>query len=230
MRLNLVFHNIVLKEEEINGDYSLTLDYFEELRENIETLLKSGLTRFKDIRYYFDDGYKSFKELVFPVMKDKTNLCCLAPIANLLGSENYLNEGDIDFLSKSGIKIASHGFSHAALAVYKANTLQKTPKGGEYKDSPSGKNEILSEKEVLFQFLESKRLLENITKSEIDEFVFPYGLYNKEVIDLNNGKGIYKYLSTCDEHLDNGSAVRPRILVSNKCPIKETVEFIRSLE
>ena len=93
---------------------------------------------------------------------------------------------------------------------------------------PEGKNASLSEYEVLYQAVESKRALSSIG-IETDEFIFPYGLYNKGILEKLYESNLYNYLSTCDEYVDTGSYIRPRYLIWNTKTIEEIAKEISQL-
>ena len=228
MQVNLIFHDIVISSAKINNKYTITKDYFLSLMEEIGRSTKNKKTLFMKYRIYFDDGYTSFHDTIYPLLYNKPWEVTLAIVTDNLDSEGFLKSRILREYFNQGIKIASHGTSHAALAVYKDGKLQDTPSGGKYNNSPRGQREPLSENEIIYQYYESKKYLESLLSIEIDEFVFPYGLYNSQVVFLNSKYGFYKYLSTCDEHLDFGASLRPRVLINNERTIPETIKYLTS--
>ncbi|MBI2103500.1 polysaccharide deacetylase family protein [Candidatus Woesebacteria bacterium] len=231
MRLNLVFHNVVQteSESEIDNKYTVTLDYLLQLIEEVNKSIINKQSTFDDFHIYFDDGYRSFIDLVFPSIKNICSKIKLAIITDKINQKDYLTEENIRVAIGEGIQIVSHGVSHAALAIYKENHLQPTPLGGEYSNSPFGQGESLHGNQVLYQLIESKKYLEKTFDVHCEEFVFPYGLYNDTIIALNNRHGIYPTISTCDEYLDEGRPLKPRILVDHERTIAETVGLLNKL-
>ncbi|KKR11003.1 MAG: hypothetical protein UT39_C0012G0025 [Candidatus Woesebacteria bacterium GW2011_GWA1_39_21] len=223
MQLNLIFHNVVESERELNNKYTVTLEFLKEIIERIELSINNQQTVFKNLNLYFDDGYESFESLVLPYVFNKPYPIKLSVITQKLGQKGYLNKTSIRRLVKQNILIVSHGVSHSALAVYKDSELQLTAKGGVYRNSPFGQGEVLSDAEVLYQLIESKKSIETEFKIKCDEFVFPYGLYNNDVVALNYKYGIYTYMSTCDEYLDGGQFLKPRYLIDHERNVRVTI-------
>ena len=229
MILNLIFHKIYKYQTEIKDKYDITYDYYLIIIKEVNNLIKSKKSKFTDYRIYFDDGYDSFKNIVFPNMtilqKHKTTL---AIVTDLIGKNGYLDKKSLECFNKCGITISSHTASHTALAVYKNNKLQNSIKGGIYQNSPSGQGDILTENEILYQFIESKNKLKNCG-FKVNELVLPHGLYNDTVIRINYEYGIYAYISTCDEYLDEGQSLKPRFLIDNERSIADTITSIIDL-
>jgi peptidoglycan/xylan/chitin deacetylase (PgdA/CDA1 family) len=186
-----------------------------------------------DIRIYFDDGYESFFTTARQHLpKALLDRIILAIPPELLDNKGHLSREQLHTLATQKVHICSHGYSHAALAVYRNNQLQCTPRGGTYKNAPFGQGEPLTSQEIMFQYEESKRSLEKITKTSINEFAFPFGLYNPAVIELNtlpDKKSVYDTLSACDDYLDDGGPFRTRYLVSNTQGMDFLLEKIRTL-
>ncbi|KKQ48429.1 MAG: hypothetical protein US68_C0033G0006 [Candidatus Shapirobacteria bacterium GW2011_GWE1_38_10] len=228
MQLNLIFHNIVKSEKDIANKYTVTLDYYLDLVEKIERLIKGGKTSFSDYRVYFDDGYISFHELIYPKINDFSKYT-LAVVTNDVNKAGFLDDQMLIEYDKKGIVISSHGVSHASLAFYENGVLQKTLANGKYENTSRGQNKSLSENEVIFQFKESQKYLQNLLGHRVSEFVFPYGLYNKQTLSLNKTGGYYKYLVTCDEYLDSGLSLRPRFLIDHERITEATIRKILNL-
>lgn len=228
MRLNLIFHNIVKSEKDVNNKYTVILDYYLELLERIGRLVKDHKTLFSDYHIYFDDGHISFHNIVYPKIKDFSRYT-LAVVINELNKEDFLNNKLLLEYDKKEIIISSHGVSHSSLAFYENGVLQNTSTGGEYENTQRGQNKALSENEVVFQIKESQIYLQKLLDHEIKEFVLPYGLYNNHTITLNKVGNYYKYLATCDEYLDSGQFLRPRFLINNERTIEETIQIISNL-
>jgi len=229
MRLNLVFHNITKNNLKFDNKYTVNVEYFIELINKIKRSISRNICRFNDFEIYFDDGYNSFYDLIFPIFRNQLHKIKLALIIEKINQKGYLNDYEIEKIIKNGVQIVSHGVSHSALTVYKNDHLQPTPLGGDYKNTPRGKNETLYSNQVLYQLIESKNTLEKKFKIKCDEFVFPYGLYNDNIIALNNKYRIYQTMSTCDEYLDKDYAIKPRILIDNEKTVQDTINFLNNL-
>jgi len=228
MRVNLVFHDIAENHKELKNKYSLHIGYFLDLIKELDQIVTKPQA---DTRFtlYFDDGYQSLYEQVLPLRRQIKFPITAAIITDKINMNAYITLDQLKDIYSKKIQIASHGVSHAALAVYKNNKLQNTPKGGVYENSPFGQGEPLTEKEIKYQFIESKKRLQLLINTEVTEFVLPYGLYNPTVVDLFKSENIYSFLSTCDIGADNGQMLRPRFLISNDHPVKETISNISTL-
>jgi hypothetical protein len=227
--LNLVFHDIVETENELNNKYTVTIDYFNEIIREIELIISKDQAKFQDFRIYFDDGRDSFANFFSDNKKviEKSNL---AIVTDLIDTNGYLNFEQLEDLQSRGATISSHGVSHAALATYIDNTLITNNLEGFYENSKIGKGRSLSKNEVLYQVIESKRKLEKLLRPEsIKEFVLPYGLYNDLVVQTISKTNLYRFVSTCDEILDKGTYLRPRFLIHNEITVAQTIQNILSL-
>lgn len=72
-----------------------------------------------DVLFYFDDGYDSFDKYIFPLItENEYPLYCLAIISDFIDTPGYLTSKKLRKYSNVGINIASHGVSHAALAIF----------------------------------------------------------------------------------------------------------------
>lgn len=230
-KYNLIFHKILKEEKDIDDKYNISLDYYISFLKEFNNAIR--LKQNKEsytYQIYFDDGDDSFIKLILPLIKP--NEYCkftLAIVTDWINKEGYLSEQEIISLNNLGINIASHGTSHSALAVSKKLSDRNTPINGEYRDGVFGFEQRLSENEVIYQFIESKKRLTKLGIS-VNEFVFPFGLYNDTTVRVNYELGTYKYLSTCDEYLDEGQLLRPRYLIDNERSIDETIKSIFKLD
>ena len=216
-----------------NDNWTLTIKKMFSIIKGVDRLLELKRVRFNKYRIYFDDGERSFFDSLYPLTKTKDlfSTITLGITTNFIGKSNYLKDKEIMFLKNKGINIASHGVSHSAVALYDSEDkiLLPTLKGGSYKNSPFGKTKRLKVNEVMFQYLESYQRLVSLV-GKIDEFIFPYGLYNHQSVQINENLKLYRYLTTCDNRLDHGSFLRPRYLVNNSKPIAKILDEISNLE
>ena len=56
----------------------------------------------------------------------------------------------------------------------------------------------LDEDEIIWELSNSREYLEDITGIRIREFVYPYGLYNSQILTLIRSQGIYERATTCE--------------------------------
>jgi len=210
--LNICLHNIVEKQSDIRSIYDLTISQLLELNNRIASRCGDS---YDSYTLYFDDGYKSFGDIVSNLNLgiNEENIRC-AIIVDQIGAPGKLSLDEIKALNAQGYGIDSHGMSHAALAVFEDGKLLPTSNGGEYQNSPYGQGEALSEQEVLFQLLESKHTLERNLNKVIDNFVLPFGLYNNQTIQIIEAKTNYRRILTCHLGIDRGQVLVPRLLVT----------------
>ena len=226
--LNLVFHYL---SDNPSDDWTLTIEKYFSIINGIDKLIELKRIRFSKYRIYFDDGERSFFDNLYPLVKDRLSTITLGITTDFIGKSNYLKAEEIKFLKNKGVNIASHGVSHAAVAIYDHEDIVLLPtlEGGSYKNLSAGKTKRLKENEVVFQYLESYKKLISLV-GEIDEFIFPYGLYNDRSLQINDRLKLYRYLTTCDSKLDSGSFLRPRYLINNSKPVTKILDEVSKLE
>jgi hypothetical protein len=230
MYINIVFHRVVLKDEDIKDLYEITIDQFVNSLNLIRKLTTDKTCFFDSYRLYFDDGDDSFiyKCLPYILKRELCNVVLAIPTDNI-DKKGFLTEKDLKYCYDLGIKIASHSVSHPALTFNVKNKACSTPQGGEYRSVPSGCTALLSEKEVLYQMVESKKRLNDLGFI-VKEFVLPYGCYNTDIIRINKKYGLYDIISTCDNFLDNGFYLRPRIALRHDMSLEELLSLIKTLK
>lgn len=224
--LNICLHDIVADTTEVKTIYDITLRQLEDIAESLQKFRTEKAI--DSYQIFFDDGYKSALDVVNSIDLGISNAGVhLAIITDDIGKSNKLTESDLVLLSQREYSIDSHGVSHAALAVFNDELLQTSPSNGTYKNMPYGKSNVLSNKEIAYQLIESSKRLVSITDSSPTAFVLPYGLYNKEVVYRAAQSG-YCRIYTCDAALDTGQFLAPRLLITQE-NIEEFKELVLSL-
>lgn len=229
MQLNIVFHDIVSDTNNIKNEYTVAKSYYFKFINLLEKVIREQKTPFSNYHVYFDDGYISFNDYIYPKICDPSKYT-LAIVTNDINKNGFLTDNLIKKYDKKGITISSHGVSHASLGFYKKGTVMEIDRKGYYKNSSKGQNRQLCENEILYQFKKSQEYLEKLLHHKIIEFVLPYGIYNNTILEINKKYGLYKNISTCDEYLDDNFYLKPRILISNKNDTNTTIRKILSLE
>ena len=113
----------------------------------------------------FDDGYKDFYTLAFPLLKKYRAKATVFVITNTIGGQAYLDSAQIKELISSGlVEIGSHTLDHVAL-----------------KEKP-----LLEQKR---QIEESKIFLEKRFNIKINAFAYPYGSFSEETVKLVEAAG-----------------------------------------
>jgi peptidoglycan/xylan/chitin deacetylase (PgdA/CDA1 family) len=230
MYLNIVFHRVVVNDDNIKDLYEVTIDQFVDSLNLIRKLTTDKFRFFDSYRLYFDDGDDSFvyKCLPYILKKELYNVVLAIPTDNI-DKKGFLTKKDLKLCHDLGIKIASHSVSHPALAFCVDNEVCRTPLDGEYRSVPFGRTAVLSEQEVLYQMAESKKRL-NALGYTVKEFVLPYGCYNMDILKINKKYNLYDIISTCERFLDNGFYLRPRILMRHDMTLKELSSLIKTLK
>ncbi len=229
MLLNLIFHHI--STTPLSDDHwAITPEKYWSVIDMINQLIKTQKVPYEDYRIYFDDGYSSFYDFIYKDIPEKElSRYTLAIVTDDVDTPNHMTLQQLKEIHETGIHMSSHGVSHASIAIYIDNVIQTTPLGGIYQNCPWGQGKALSEREVLYQLQESKKFLEKYF-GIIDEFVFPFGIYNNQVIALNDKYGLYRYMSTCDEVLDHGQFLRPRYLIYNTKSMEQIKDELMNIK
>lgn len=140
--INLVFHDI-----------SHSPDQFDLEPAHFQVLVNAIRANFneQEFRIYFDDGKVSSYQHASSLRRETNFTVVCAVVSGLLDQPGHLSQHQVQALARQGVSIASHGHSHAALAVSKSISYRITPRGGLYINSPVGFDQRLTEKQVLFQ-------------------------------------------------------------------------------
>ncbi len=213
-KLNIVFHRICHNP---TNKWEMTPDLFLKI-------YRWCLDKYPNFRAYFDDGNSMLDlgdHLDFIATRST-----LAIATDILGNDTHISWNELSYLYELGFTIASHGTSHASLCVYDPvdNQILPNPAGGKYISALRGKR-LLSERQVEYQLIESKKALLNHGVN-VNEFVFPYGLYSNQTLKILDELKIYDFYSTCDERLYNSGKIIPRVLICGDKTFQETIKCL----
>ena len=98
----------------------------------------------------FDDGNISDYELVLPLLLEKKIKATFFLIVDKIGTNGYINWSQVAEMHGNGMCIGSHSFSHRKMTT-------------------------LSKKDVIREFTESKKILEDFISAPVVLFSYPYG-------------------------------------------------------
>lgn len=143
-----------------------------------------------------DDGYQSDFEFACPILEEFNFTASLFPITEFVGKEKRLNWNQLKELSSRGFAIGSHGLTHSMLTEISI-TQQQT------------------------ELLHSKLLIEKNTGADVQEFAFPYGQYNRQLLGLAKKAGYQTVFST--HFRMNQPAEKPFLL--HRCNIRNNTSF-----
>lgn len=111
----------------------------------------------KPIVITFDDGYLSMYEKVMPLLLSKNMQATFFLYPSKFGLPTGLTPEMVVSLAQNGMEIGSHTYSHIDLTKASSQQLKK-------------------------ELLDSKTLLEELTKKPIDFLCYPAGKFNSQVI------------------------------------------------
>jgi peptidoglycan/xylan/chitin deacetylase (PgdA/CDA1 family) len=107
----------------------------------------------------FDDGYVSFYNRAWPILKEYGFPATVYVITNFVVIPNYMSWDQITSVQKAGIEIGSHTLSHPSLITLDPNQMAKEIRG-------------------------SKEILESTLGVPIQSFCYPGGDYNQQVVQI----------------------------------------------
>jgi len=137
----------------------------------------------------FDDGYYDFYKSIYPLLKKYNLKAILAVIPKYILDDSNLSDRDrLNFEHNELLK----NYQNATLCTYKE--LKEMLKSGLIKiasHSYSHINLLENDVNLTKELKYSKDILEEKLNTKIDSFVYPFGKYNKQI--LNECKKYYRY-------------------------------------
>lgn len=160
----------------------------------------------KPIVLSFDDGWKDHYTVALPILKKKNLVGTFFIITNSVGHSAYLNWEELLELSAAGMDIQSHTREHSDLTK-------------------------LSDQAVLDEIAGSKKDLEDRLNTEVNVLAYPYGRYNRRVVDLTKRAGFENAVTVYGVnggyvYLLDQTYVMPRIDVGHNMTIESFSRMI----
>lgn len=223
-KLRIVFHKIVNSPTEINDEFSIVTNDFENILEHLAGRSFASL----NIEIFFDDGHISV--LNAKKIFDKYSFVYKLSIVTdwVDASKDHLSSKDLRNMARSGISICSHGCSHGALTV--PEKLRNT--NNTYQNISRGILCSPSDNEILYQLKESKNKLYRILKEEVKEFVYPFGLYSEHISNIISKNNLYTRAYGCDYQInilsEECQLSLPRLLYTNKINLSGYMNLFNS--
>lgn len=161
----LVYHSISAPPEPMPGDIDISPERF---AQQLRWLSRSGrvvpLTKTLaaneargEIAITFDDGYRDNLTVALPLLEKFGVPMTLFVVAGFVDSPDYLSEEELREISRHPlITIGAHGLWHRHF------------------------NELAMD-DARFELIESRRLLEDITRKPVDLMAWPYGECNQQL-------------------------------------------------
>ncbi len=146
----------------------------------VSQLLDSKLKREegdKLVALTFDDGYSSFYEKAYPILKKYNYTATVFIITDMVDKSNHMTWTQLRKIFNEGIEVGSHSETHPYLSKLDSSSLQKQVEG-------------------------SKQKLEEMLNKKVTDFCYPYGDYNDDVIESVRKAG---YRSAVTVHTDISS-------------------------
>jgi peptidoglycan/xylan/chitin deacetylase (PgdA/CDA1 family) len=171
---------------------------FEESK--LEELLKSISSKKYKVNLTFDDGHLSDLKIVAPLLKKYNLNAVFFVIASEIESNKEKWE-QTKILAKMGFEIGSHGLNHVDFT-------------------------ILNDEKIIFELLESKRIIEKCIEKEISFLATPYGKISKKILFLSKFVGYKKLFTTKGHPFFNTDFVVHRLNIKRKDKINNKLALL----
>jgi len=146
----------------------------------------------------FDDGHIGNYLYAYPILKKLNQKAIFFVTLKNIGKKNMMTWSQLKEMAQNGMSIQSHGVTHKPL-------------------------ETLTEKQVEYEFGESKKILESRLEKDINSFSLPHGSNHPAVLEVAEKTG-YKFLygSTIGYFLFRE---RMNITIVNRIPVYDTLKI-----
>lgn len=163
--LFLMFHDVTSEFYPFSGFQTIGASEYEISENKFVEILELESTIPRNIIFTFDDGGSSFYNVIAPLLERFNKRGVFFISTNFIGKEGFLTMEQIKSLHSRGHLIASHSHTHP-------DNISK-----------------LSEDEILNEWINSRKILENIVGEEIRRASIPQGAVSKKVLKLLNKAG-----------------------------------------
>ena len=166
--LNLNFHGI---GRPIGRDFGAGEREFWVKPETFEAALDACVGR-NDITLSFDDGNWSDLEMALPALQQRGLTATFFIVPSWLGEPGFMSKRDLKELAATGMPIGNHGLQHHDWTTLAPDKLEH-------------------------EITQGRRLLEELTGTEITALAIPFGAYNDMVLDALRRQA-YEHVYTSD--------------------------------
>jgi len=196
----LAYHSVGLSVDgEVGaGLYCVSVEKFKEQMKFVQS------SRFKvqrEILITFDDGLIDNYINAYPILKELGLKAYFFILVGKVGTDGYMNWGQIRELKEAEMIIGSHGMTHRIL-------------------------EGLSDEDIDYELRESKEILEEKLKAKVEYLSIPRGFANKNVNEKAKKAG-YKSVFTSNPN-DNDGFKRGRIAVKGNWSLEKFIYVINN--
>jgi peptidoglycan/xylan/chitin deacetylase (PgdA/CDA1 family) len=194
----LTYHRILDSERDLLL-YDVSLSHF---REQMDSLRRRQSPEPKiDILLTFDDGFQCWAYEVLEILNEHGLKAHFFVCLKHLEKEEIARE-DIAKLREAGMTLGSHSMTHRFLHT-------------------------LSERDLEFEMNESKKILQEITGDEIDEFSLPYGVCTPKIVAAAQRAGYKKlFTSTVGVNVNHSFSLK-RIAIKRNTSLTDFQELIQ---
>ncbi|MDO8471969.1 MAG: polysaccharide deacetylase family protein [bacterium] len=170
---------------------------------NFDSFL-SGHYPAKSVILTFDDGYRDFRDVAYPVLKQNGFTATTFVITGRLKDPNHLNATDVQFLAANGIEIGSHSVSHINLSNANRAKLRA-------------------------ELNDSRATLEQLINRPVVALNYPAGQYNDLTVEMA-GRAGYEVAVTTNEGIasPNNMLTLPRVRIRRGISIAEFAALLQS--
>lgn len=166
--VNLNFHGI---GRPIGRDFGPNERNFWVTPETFAATLDACIGR-DDISLSFDDGNWSDVEVALPVLQQRDLHATFFVVPSWLGEPGFMSKQDLKELVAAGMTIGNHGLQHHDWTTLEPDKLEH-------------------------EVTQGRRLLEELTGTEIHTLAIPFGAYNDTVLDTLRRQA-YEHVYTSD--------------------------------
>jgi len=205
----LEYHHI----DPVASDYTITpqmfKDHLEALKKNhyqvipmkqfIDFLNGKGTVPPNAVVLTFDDGYESFYNYAYPILKEEqmsaTNFLIVSYVGTNPGTP-FLNWNEIQRMQADGFTFYSHTYNaHDFAADQNGNPVAPLTNPIYLKDKNRMETEAEYRQRVTSDLAEAEQVIQQKLGNQDKLFCFPHGRYNQDLLGIGDALG-YKYYFT----------------------------------
>ena len=138
-----------------------------------------------DLRITFDDGNASDAVVAMPALIERELVAEFYIVAGCLGAPGYLSAEQLQILSRTGMKIGSHGMMH--------------------RPWPGLTDRALDE-----EIVEARNVLDKVVGARIDQAACPFGAYDRRVLGHLRRMGYTRVYSSDGARAQSAAWLQPR--------------------